>query len=204
MGRLAMVSGVVVEEVGDDLMVMVPGSTEVLSVSGDAADAVRRVQSGSAVVNDAVVSDLVRMGVIQTSGLNRRELIKAGAIGAGAGIAVLAMPGVAMASSEDFLAGKWIYFLQINSVGFEGILPPDSPLQNGQTFRLIPDDGGFGIKLRTGESDEAMVVDEFLGWGQPFGFDTQPSTSAGSTLTGTVQEVGGELRTFRVRFTFSE
>jgi hypothetical protein len=56
MGRLAMVSGVVVEEVGDDLMVMVPGSTEVLSVSGDAADAVRRVQSGSAVVNDAVVS----------------------------------------------------------------------------------------------------------------------------------------------------
>jgi hypothetical protein len=98
---IAIASGVVVEEFGADLMVMVPGSTEVLTLSGDAAVAVRRVQSGSPVATDAVVSDLVRLGVLETSGLSRRGLIKAGAIGAGAGIAVLAMPSVAMAASES-------------------------------------------------------------------------------------------------------
>jgi hypothetical protein len=99
MSRVALASGVVVEELGGDLMVMVPGSTEVLTLSDVAADAVRRVQSGSPVATDAVVSDLVRLGVLETSGLSRRGLIKAGAIGAGAGIAVMAMPNAAMAAS---------------------------------------------------------------------------------------------------------
>jgi hypothetical protein len=98
---LALVSGVVVEDLGDHLMVMVPGSTEVLTLSGDAATAVRRVLSGSPVVADAVVSDLVRLGVLENSGLSRRGLVKAGAIGAGAGIAVLAMPTAAMAASRS-------------------------------------------------------------------------------------------------------
>jgi hypothetical protein len=99
MSRVGLASGVVVEELGGDLMVMVPGSTEVLTLSGDAAESVRLVQSGSRVATDAVVSDLLRLGVFETSGLSRRGLIKAGAIGAGAGIAVMAMPGVAAASS---------------------------------------------------------------------------------------------------------
>jgi hypothetical protein len=101
MSRLGLVSGVVVEDLGGDLMVMVPGSTEVLTLSGDAAEAVRRVQAGTPVVTDSVVSDLVRLGVLESSGFSRRGLVKAGAIGAGAGIAVLSMPGVAMASSDD-------------------------------------------------------------------------------------------------------
>lgn len=105
MSRIAIASGVVVEQLGADLMVMIPGSTGVLTLSGDAATAVRRIQSGSPVATDAVVSDLVRLGVLETSGLSRRGLIRAGAIGAGAGIAVMAMPSVAMASSEQSIDG---------------------------------------------------------------------------------------------------
>lgn len=99
MSRVVLASGVVVEELGNHLMVMAPGSIEVLSLSGDAADAVRRVQSGSRVVADAVVLELLRLGVLEISGLSRRGLIKAGVISAGAGIAVVAMPAVAMAAS---------------------------------------------------------------------------------------------------------
>jgi hypothetical protein len=108
MGRIAIATGVVVEDLGADLMVMVPGSPEVLTLTGNSANAVRRVQSGSPAVIDAAVSDLVRLGVLETTGLSRRGLVKAGAIGAGAGIAVMAMPSVAAASSGSYdLLGYW-------------------------------------------------------------------------------------------------
>jgi hypothetical protein len=97
--RFRLADGVVVEEVGDDLMVMVHGSTEILSLSGAAADAVRKTQAGESVTIDAVSEDLIRAGVLETSAVSRRGFITAGAIGAGAGIAVLSMPGVAAASS---------------------------------------------------------------------------------------------------------
>lgn len=97
--RFRLAQGVVVEDVGNDLIVMVPGSTEVLSVSGVAATVVRKIQSGETVPVTAVTDELAKAGVLESSTLSRRGLIKAGAIGAGAGIAVLAMPTVAAASS---------------------------------------------------------------------------------------------------------
>jgi len=100
MSNIVLASGVVVEDLGSDLMVMVPGSSTVLTLSGRAADVVRTVQSGSPIVTTAVVTDLIHAGVLETTGLSRRGLVKAGAIGAGAGIAVMAMPGIAAASSD--------------------------------------------------------------------------------------------------------
>ena len=97
--KVSLVPGVVVEEVGNGLLVMVPGSQDVLSLSGRAAEVVRSVQSGVSVAEDSAVAELAGLGVVEVSGVSRRGLIKAGAIGAGAGIAVLAMPGVAAASS---------------------------------------------------------------------------------------------------------
>jgi hypothetical protein len=93
--------GVITEHIGDDFVVMLPGSPDVLRLSGDAASAVRAIQAGGVpVLSEASVSDLVERGVlVSQAGVSRRGLIKAGAIGAGAGIAVLAMPGVAAASS---------------------------------------------------------------------------------------------------------
>jgi hypothetical protein len=103
--RFRLARGVVVEEVGDDLMVMVPGSPEILSLSGAAAEVVRKCRTGDSVTSDAVTNELTQAGVLESSALSRRGLIKAGAIGAGAGIAVLSMPGVAAASSEGCKIG---------------------------------------------------------------------------------------------------
>ena len=95
-----LVSGVVVEQVGDDVLVVVPGTTEALRLSGEAAKTVLTIQAGESVSSsDPVVGELVARGVVEGPGLSRRGLIKAGAIGAGAGIAVLALPSVAAASS---------------------------------------------------------------------------------------------------------
>ena len=94
-------AGVIVERVGDDLMVVVPGNSDVVSLSGRPAEMLLDVKAGRKVdSSDPVFRDLIDLGVISAPGLSRRGLIRAGAVGAGAGIAVLAMPGVAAASSD--------------------------------------------------------------------------------------------------------
>jgi hypothetical protein len=93
-------SGVISERVGNELLVIVPGRTDTVRLTGHAADLFLDIQAGTKVdTADLVVADLVDLGITQASGMSRRGLIKAGAIGAGAGIAVLAMPGVAAAAS---------------------------------------------------------------------------------------------------------
>jgi hypothetical protein len=81
-------------------MVIVPHNTDVVSLSGHPAEVVLDVQAGRKVNSlEPVLRNLADLGVITTPGVSRRGLITAGAVGAGAGIAVLAMPGVAAASS---------------------------------------------------------------------------------------------------------
>jgi hypothetical protein len=93
-------SGVISERVGDELLVIVPGRTGTVRLTGYAADLFLDIRAGTKVdTADLVVADLVDLGITQASGMSRRGLIKAGAIGAGAGVAVLAMPGVAAAAS---------------------------------------------------------------------------------------------------------
>jgi hypothetical protein len=93
--------GVIVERVGKDLMVIVPGNTDVVSLTGRPAEVLLEVAAGRKVDSaEPALRDLVDLGIVSASSLSRRGLIKAGAIGAGAGIAVLAMPGVAAASSS--------------------------------------------------------------------------------------------------------
>jgi hypothetical protein len=100
---LSLAPGVVTEYVGDDVVVMMPGYPEVVKLSGEAASTVRAIQAGEAPVSSpATLSELVECGVLASQqGVSRRGLVKAGAIGAGAGIAVLSMPGVAAASSRE-------------------------------------------------------------------------------------------------------
>lgn len=98
--------GVEVEHVGNEVMVYVPGRTEVLRLSGEAAEVVLAMRAGgSAHASWSVIQDLESLGVIHPTGVSRRGLIKAGAIGAGAGIAVMAMPSVAAASSSFVFDG---------------------------------------------------------------------------------------------------
>jgi hypothetical protein len=98
---VTVVPGVIVERVGDDLMVIVPGNSDVVTLSGRPAKVLLEVKAGVKVdPSDLALRNLVDLGIVSTPGLSRRGLVKAGAIGAGAGIAVLAMPGVAAASSR--------------------------------------------------------------------------------------------------------
>jgi hypothetical protein len=98
--RVSISSGVIVERVGDELLVIVPGRADTVKLTGHACDVFLNIQTGNKVnTSDPVLVDLVDLGVVQASGISRRGLIKAGAIGIGAGIAVLAMPSVAAASS---------------------------------------------------------------------------------------------------------
>jgi hypothetical protein len=93
--------GAIIEPVGDDVMIMTPGNTDVLRISGPAADTLRAIAVGQPIdPSTPTVLELANQGIIQTSGMSRRGLIRAGAVGVGAGIALLAMPSVAAASSS--------------------------------------------------------------------------------------------------------
>lgn len=106
MMKYSLTAGVIVERVGDDLMVVLPGNSDVVSLSGRPAEMLLDVKTGRKVdSSDPALRDLVDLGIVSAPGLSRRGLIKAGAIGAGAGIAVLSMPGVAAASSQTSAAG---------------------------------------------------------------------------------------------------
>lgn len=93
--------GVVVEKVGNEVLVKVPGSAGIIMLSGEAHAVIRSVEAEELVAGSDAVAELIRLGVLtESSGVSRRGLITAGALGAGMGIAVLAMPGVAAAASQ--------------------------------------------------------------------------------------------------------
>jgi len=99
---LSVMPGVIVERVGDDLLVIVPGNSEVVALSGLPAQVLLDVKVGQRVDStDPALRDLIDLGIVSAPGFSRRGLLKAGAIGAAAGVAVLAMPGVAAAASAS-------------------------------------------------------------------------------------------------------
>jgi len=93
--------GVLIEKVGEELVVVIRGSNEAIRVTGETAVTLTHIQSGAQVdTRSTAIRELLELGIIEVPGFSRRGLIAAGAVGAGAGIAVLAMPGVAAASSD--------------------------------------------------------------------------------------------------------
>ena len=99
--KFVLAPGVIVEDLGSDSVVLIPGQSEVLTLSGDAAETIRRIRLGkNSDWADSSISELLDHGVIRTvDGLSRRGVVRAGVIGVGAGFAALALPGVAAASS---------------------------------------------------------------------------------------------------------
>jgi len=177
-------SQVVVEPIGDDVMVFVPAHHEVVKLTGDAAQTVRSIQQGRLVKHTDTVDRLIDMGIVADSSLSRRGLLKAGAIGVGAGIAVMAMPSVAMASSSfEFFAsftnddsygggGKpqpWKFFVDRTQPGFPTFTPGSEPAltANGNSF-----------PFQSGESTDTEYV-----WYDPnFLLDPRTSEELGVTL----------------------
>ncbi len=121
--KYSVANGLLIERVGNDLLVVVHGKNELVRLSGDAANLLLSVQAGETVRgSESALANLEQLGVITTAGVSRRGLIKASAIGAGAGIAVMAMPGVAAASSA---------------------CPLVSPIGGGASILFYPDGGTY-------------------------------------------------------------
>ena len=99
---LSIVSDAVVEVVGTDVLVHLSGASEVIRLSDATAEVFLAIRAGQEVdPSDSGVKELVAAGIVRSRGLTRRGLVKAGAVGLGAGIAVMAMPSVAVASSNS-------------------------------------------------------------------------------------------------------
>ena len=153
-----LVPGVLVERVGDDVVVLVPGRDESLRFSGDHANAVEAILRGDSRGVDAeTVDQLVRFGVIEDRPRpSRRGVLTAGAVGIFSGVAVLSLPSVAAASSDP--APDFEFFItdqagtRVVRLG-SGNLPVSAPegtlatltLADGSTstWTALEDLGGF-------------------------------------------------------------
>jgi len=168
--------GVIIEHIDSEAMVLLPGSTSVLRLTSDQANTLRAIESDqSSAVSIQEVQSLIDAGIVTTHpAMSRRNLIKAGAIGAGAGIAVMAMPAVAAASSgpvelapppEPVEVGDFTFIVLTDNgvtVGQVGILdqknaPPPADLTEGtlkggglsQTYKFFAQDD-FWVSIGTG------------------------------------------------------
>ena len=190
--------GVIIEDLGSESVVFVPGASEVLTLSGVAATVVRRIRNGESAGNGgAVVSDLVARGVIQPAGdISRRSVVRAGVIGAGAGIAALAMPSVAAASSTGDGGSSGggatgvFYFIASHGSGAGGFYfepQPNSALVEINDFRTT---NGVAVTLTldTGQTTSPFNGVEFI---------LSPATSGdfGNSVVGTWELGPGETRT---------
>ena len=102
--RIHLVPGVLVENVGDNVMVSLPDQPEVLSLTGDMAEIVVAIRDGEEVSpnNGDALTELERRGVItlaDSKGVSRRQILNAGAAGVTGGVLALSMPAAAAASS---------------------------------------------------------------------------------------------------------
>ena len=120
LGKYSVTPGVLIEHVGNELIVVVPGNNDYVKLSGEAAEVLLSVKTGNSVSgSDIALANLEHLGVITATGVSRRSVIKAGAIGAGAGIAVLSMPGVAAASSISCESATFDVGVGLNSAEFD-------------------------------------------------------------------------------------
>jgi len=142
MKKATVTRGVIVERVGEELMVVIPGNSDVVSLSGRPAEVLADVQAGKDVdPTEPALQTLSDLGIVTSPGMSRRGLIKAGAIGTGAGIAVMAMPSVAAASSQqnaassqERLSGSYDYDAEENSFYAEVFHDFPSSLGDGNNY----------------------------------------------------------------------
>lgn len=193
--------GVMVETVVTDLVVIVPGSLEAFRLTGEAASTLAKIRSGMKVdPTEPEVAELMSRGIVEMPGISRRGLVKAGAIGAGAGIAVMAMPSVAIASSgPEYLNGVYYNGFGIGIGQFTGL--PDrwpSPvpsLDENDVSALLVD--GESIPIRNFGAGAAEGSKDVFWAFQP-NPDTNPLNNWTGTVVGTFVWAG---RQFSVTFT---
>ena len=185
--------GVIVERVGDDLMVIVPGNSDVVKLTGGVAEVLLDISAGKSVdLSDPAVVDLLELGIVSTPGVSRRGLIKAGAIGAGAGIAVLAMPSVAAASSGDDSDGGVIPLTQFgdpfsNPLRFDFQAIPPTFDDSDDLNSVVPTIETSTVTLSNGDTVTDAVT--FQGWFDGIIFRLQTNVPSSTPVTIVAAEV---------------
>ena len=193
--------GITHEVVADQVIVFLPASAQgspssVVSLSGGAAEVFLRVVNGDegVTVDTEHVSDLVSLGVVQSDvpvGVSRRAALKAGAVGAGAGIAVLALPQAAAAASVAAdvieLEGFWEN-PEPNGIRFVAEIP-------GRQITGEPDLVVEGLDGVIPYVDVLDVNGGFIVWGRDYSPGVAPSTPG--DLIGTFTSDG---QVYRVTF----
>ena len=104
---------IVVEKIGDDVIVMDSSSAEVRHVTGEAAAVVWSIANNIplAKASNAVVRQLIDAGIVtSSSAVHRRTVLGMGAVGLGAAVTALSLPAVAAASSVITLSGIWAVY----------------------------------------------------------------------------------------------
>jgi hypothetical protein len=107
-----------IEKVGEEILVLHADSLESLRLTGEAAKIVEELQENgrSTLPESDAATELLSAGILETeqpSGLSRRSVLKSGAIAVGAGVASLALPSAAYAASVAYVevTGEWAPFL---------------------------------------------------------------------------------------------
>jgi len=143
--KFILAPGLVVEQVANDAIVLIPNSSRVLRLSGEAADLVRAASESPQTpeIHEGVFENLVQEGIlVPHSGASRRSVLAAG-FGAGlSGAVVLSLPGLAAASSsgncpsvnavpdstDGDYGGAQVYF-EVASVSFNTMPTPTTTLR---------------------------------------------------------------------------
>ena len=118
--RVRVPSRVAHETLGDDVVVHIPACEQglpptIITLTGPVADVFRRAHSGdqSVTTDSEHVRDLIGLGILHAdvhAHVPRRDFLAAGTVGLGAGIALLALPQAALASSNVVeLSGSWLF-----------------------------------------------------------------------------------------------
>jgi hypothetical protein len=100
--RESLADGVVVEQVGAELLVFLPESSEVLRLQGQPAELLLKLVDGVPPdsTDSALLAHLTDLGILSSSAISRRRFMKASALGVGAGLSLMALPHSAAAASS--------------------------------------------------------------------------------------------------------
>lgn len=176
MNRIALASGVVVEDLGSSVLVFLPGLPQVLTLTGESAEVIRLFHDGAPIQQSKEVEDLIDLGVLSAPVLSRRGFVKVGGIGITAGAALVALPGVAAASS----GGPQIVYGKVASSGSES---------------LHPDRGSFSTYIQFFDGSNTSSTGPFSPSFSPTGLEFGPLADLGSPVY--------ELAVFMVYFSNS-
>lgn len=121
---------------GDEIILMRPELDQTLRLTRKAAEAFTSVQTGRGTsgVSPDILQSLVEQGVLSnfsSRDVSRRGLVTGAAAGFGAGVVALALPTVAVASSQEVLSGLYNYTNETNY--FYALLFHNFPTSLGDT-----------------------------------------------------------------------